>query len=51
MEVKLLEDMMQWAKVDNKMKAKATKDKMMFIAETENRLLTRAPFGYQNFKL
>jgi len=50
MEVKLLEDMMQWAKVDNKMKAKATKDKMLFIAENKQKLLTKAPFGYQNFR-
>jgi len=50
MEVKLLEDMMQWAKVDNKMKAKATKDKMLYIAENKNKLLIKAPFGYQNFR-
>ncbi len=33
------------------MRSKSVKEKMMFIAENEHRILSKAPFGYMNIKV
>ena len=33
------------------MRSKSVKEKMMFIAENEHRILSKAPFGYINIKV